>query len=489
MNDYETYDALGLADLVRRREASPSELLDLALSRTKQRNGSLNAVVWTDPERARRAIADGLPQGPFHGVPFLVKDILATVEGFPSTAGSRLFADDVMDADSELVRRHKSAGFVIFGMTTTPELGMNPTSEAALYGPPTRNPWDLGRSSGGSSGGAAAAVAGGILPLAHASDGAGSIRTPASSCGLFGLKPTRGRNPMGPKLGETWGGLAVEHAVSRSVRDSAALLDATHGGDLGAPYAAPNPGGSFLDAAMRPPPSLRIGMVETMPGGSPVHGDCLAALRDTARLCEELGHQVEPASYPDVDYEALFQAHCLVIAAGSAAFIDAQTAKLGRPLRDGDVEFSTFDAANFARGCTAADYGKAVAAFHAVGRQMAVLLQRFDTLLTPTLAEPPAELGRFATTLPFMELRRKVAAYAGFLPTANYTGQPAMTLPLHWNTGGLPIGTQVLGPFGGERLLFSLAGQLEMARPWFNRRPAAFAGSAAPAADRTDPAS
>lgn len=294
---------------------------------------------------------------------------------------------------------------------------------------------------------------------------------------------------MGPKLGETWGGLAVEHAVSRSVRDSAALLDATHGEDQGAPYAAPDPGGSFLDAMMRPPPSLRIGMVESIPNGSPVHGDCLAALRETARLCEELGHHVEPASYPDVDYEALFQAHCLVIAAGSAAFIDAGTAKLGRPLRDGEVEFSTLDAAEFARGRSAVDYGKAVAAFHAVGRQMAMLLQRYHVLLTPTLAEPPAKLGQFATILPFMELRRKVAAYAGFLPTANYTGQPAMTLPLHWNADGLPIGTHVLGPFGGERLLFSLAGQFEMARPWFNRRPATFAVSAATEVERTAPTS
>lgn len=477
MNDYEDYDALGLADLVRRREVSPSELLDRALGLAGRRNGSLNAVVWADPERAGRAIADGLPQGPFHGVPFLVKDISASVAGFPSTSGSRLFAGTVADADSELVRRHKAAGFVIFGMTTTPELGMNPTSEAALYGPPTRNPWDLGRSAGGSSGGAAAAVAGGILPLAHASDGAGSIRTPASSCGLFGLKPTRGRNPMGPKTGEGWGGLVVSHAVSRTVRDSAALLDATHGGDPGAPYAAPDPGGSFLEAAMRPPSGLRVGLVDAMPDGSPVHRDCLAALHEAAGLCAELGHHVEPARYPDVDYEALFQAHCLVIAAGSAASIDAETARRGRPLRDGEVESSTLDAVEFARRHDAVDYGKAVAAFHAVGRRMAVLLQRVDVLLTPTLAEPPAELGRFPTSLPFLELRRKIAAYAGFLPTANYTGQPAMTVPLHWNADGLPIGVQVLGPFGGERSLFALAGQLEMARPWIHRKPATFATS------------
>lgn len=478
MNDYESYDALGLADLVRRREASPLELLDCALSLAEQRNGSLNAVVWADPERARGAIADGLPQGPFHGVPFLVKDVSTPVQGFRSTAGSRLFAETVAEADSELVRRHKAAGLVVFAMTTTPELGMNPTSEAAVYGPPTRNPWNLSRSAGGSSGGAAAAVAGGIVPLAHASDGAGSIRTPASSCGLFGLKPTRGRNPMGPKIGESWGGLVASHAVSRTVRDSAALLDATHGGDPGAPYAAPDPGGSFLEAAMRPPRSLSIGLVEAMPEGSPVHADCLTALHEAGRLCAELGHEVEPARYPDVDYEALFQAHCLVIAAGSAATIDAETARRGRPLGEGEVESSTYDAAEFARQRSAVDYGKAVAAFHAIGRRMAVLLQRFDVLLTPTLAEPPAELGRFSTSLPFMELRRKVSAYAGFLPTANYTGQPAMTLPLHWNGDGLPIGIHVLGPFGGERLLFALAGQLEMARPWIHRRPAPFAPSA-----------
>lgn len=472
MNDYQSYDALGLADLVRQRKVSPAELLDAALVCTEERNGSVRAVVWADPDRARGAISDGLPSGPFQGVPFLVKDILATVQGFRSTAGSRLLIDNVADADSELVRRHKAAGFVIFGMTTTPELGMNPTTEAAVYGAPTRNPWDLSRSPGGSSGGAAAAVASGMVPLAHASDGAGSIRTPASVCGLFGLKPTRGRNPMGPVLGETWGGLAVEHAVSRTVRDSAALLDVTQGMDAGAPYAAPEPGGSFLEAAGQSPEPMRIGLIETMPGGSAVHPDCLTAVRATASLCESLGHHVEPAGYPDYDFEALFLAHCLVIGAGSAAFMDAASIRLGRSPDKRDVESSTRDAAEFARQHSAVDYGKAVASFHAVGRQMASLMQRFDVLLTPTLAEPPAKLGRFATSRPYLELRRDVAAYAGFLPIANYTGQPAMTLPLHWNGDGLPIGTQVLGPFGGERLLFSLAGQLETARPWFNRRPA-----------------
>ena len=471
MIEYENYDALDLAQLVRRREVTPKELLDAAWQRTKRLNGALNAIVWPNRGLAEKAIDAGLPKGPFHGVPFVIKDILATVEGFPATNGSRLFEGQIAAADSELVRRHKAAGFVIFGMTTTPELGMNPTSEAAIYGKPTSNPWNPARSSGGSSGGAAAAVAAGILPIAHASDGGGSIRVPASACGVFGFKPTRGRNPMGPKIGETWGGLGVEHAVSRSVRDSAALLDVTQGADAGAPYAAPGVEGSYLEATMSPPSRLRIGLVEKSPGGFPVHPDCLAAVRETAKLCEDLGHIVESTSYPDYDFEMIFHAHCLMMAAGSAAFIKGAAAMLGRPPTDNEIEPSTRDAAQYAEGVSAADYGLAVAAFHAIGRKTAALMQQYDVLLTPSLMQPPVKLGYFVTSMPFLELRRRVIAYTGFLPLANYTGFPAMSMPLHWNDENLPIGSHFLGRFGAERTLFALAAELEQARPWFNRRP------------------
>lgn len=470
MREYDAYDALGLADLVRRREVSAEELLNEAWRRYEACNSKINAIVWANRDIAQRAIKSGLPSGPFHGVPIVVKDIVASVQGFPSTNGSRLFANNVATDDSDLVKRIRAGGFNIFGMSTTPELGMNPTTEAALYGP-TRNPWDLTRSPGGSSGGAAAAVAAGIIPLAHASDGAGSIRIPASACGLFGLKPTRGINPMGPNIGETWGGLGVEHAVSRSVRDSAALLDVTAGFDVGAPYASPAPGGTFLSAAMSPPKRLRIGLIERMPGDFPIDPQCLSAVRDTAALCEGLGHTVEQTEYPEYDFEELFRAHLIIVASGTAAAIEAGEKALGRPAREDELEFTIRDAVDFARKHSAVDYGKSIAQFHALGRRMAKLHDTFDVILTPTLARAPEKLGYFATDLPLIEQRRKVSAYSGFLPAANYTGQPAITVPLHWSNEGLPIGSHFIAQMGADRLLFSLAGELEGARPWFNKRP------------------
>jgi amidase len=471
MNNYDECDALDLAMLIRRRKASARELLDEAWSRTQRVNEDLNAIVWADIDRARHAIESGLPEGPFQGVPFVVKDILATIEGFRSTAGSRLFKDIIATEDSELVKRHRAAGFVFFGMTTTPELGMNPTAEAKVYGGPSRNPWNRAHSTGGSSGGAAAAVAVGILPLTHGSDGGGSIRVPASACGVFGLKPTRGRNPMGPKIGETWGGLGVEHALSRSVRDSAALLDWTQGMDPGAPYSAPPVEGSYLDATLRAPRSLRIGLVTDCPGGFPVHADCIRAVSETAKLCEELGHNVEPARYVDYDFESVFNAHLLMMAAGSAAFLQAGKSLLGREPTEHEVEPSTLDSAKFALGKTATEYGISVALLHTLGRRMSGVMAKYDVLLTPTLLQPPLKLGELDTNSDFVPLRQKIIRYTGFLPIANFTGLPAMSVPLMWNDAGLPIGSHFVGQWAGERTLFALAAQLERARPWFSQRP------------------
>ena len=336
--DYDTYDGLGLAALVRRRELKSEELLETAIARVEARNPGVNAVVTRLYDRARAAIAAGLPEGPFTGVPYLLKDLGVLYAGAVTTWGSRLFANYVADHDSEITVRLKRAGLVIFGKTNTPELGLSASTEPRLFGP-TRNPWNPGRSAGGSSGGAAAAVASGMLPMAHATDGGGSIRIPASCCGLFGLKPTRARNPMGPDQGEGWSGASVGHAVTRSVRDSAALLDATSGPDVGDPYWAPPPTGPFLAEVGRDPGRLRIALTTTPWNGQAVDPECSAAAGAAAKLCAELGHVVEEAR-PEVDAEALGQATRTIVGGNVRAQLEARAAALGREVTPEDVRYS-----------------------------------------------------------------------------------------------------------------------------------------------------
>lgn len=468
--NYDKCDALQLVNHVNRHDVSPSELLDFAWKRSCEVNHLLNAIAWPNIESAREA-AESPVEGPFKGVPFAVKDFIATVRGFRMTGGSRLLRDNIAAEDSELVRRIRSLGFNIFGMTTTPEMALNPVSEAKVYAGPTANPWNLEYSSGGSSGGAAAAVAAGILPIAHASDGGGSIRIPASACGVFGLKPTRGRNPLGPRLGEGLGGLAVEHAVSRSVRDSAALLDFTQGMDPGAPYSAPPVEGNYLVATQRDPAAMRIGVVTVGPNGFPIHPDCLSAMEGTAALCEELGHVVEPIDLAEVNFARLHESSLVVQSVGAAGFVEAGSARLGRMPTEDEIEPLILDAARYSSELSPLDYSAAIAAFHAAGRVMARLMQGLDMVLTPSLLTPPVKLGSFDTDTPFIELRERVARHVGFLPLANFTGLPAMSVPLTWNDAGLPIGSHFIGRWGGELSMFALAAQLERARPWFHRRP------------------
>lgn len=472
MTDYEKYDAMGLAELVQRREVSASELLDEAFKRIDERNPALNAVVWEDRELSRQLIKDGLPDGTFQGVPFLVKDSGMPVTGFVTTNGCRFFQGAKQAADSELTSRMRKAGFVFAGMTASPEFGMNITTEAQTYGGPTRNPWGLDRSPGGSSGGSAAAVAAGIVPMASASDGAGSIRIPASACGLFGLKPSRGRVPAGPKKGEGLAGLASYHAVSRSVRDSAALLDALSGADLGAPYAAPSSKHGFLEASRRAPGRLRIGLVEHTPNGTPIAQECLSAIRETATLCESLGHHVEPTSLPNIDYEQQAGIFKLMVGISALGAIEARSAIVGRQPNRDELEQVTWEAMAYASACSAVDYSKLVSLAHALGRQYAQHMLGFDVLLTPTLQHPPAPLGTL--TSPSMSLDEMFAHHAhhiAFMSVANASGAPAMTVPLSWTQSGLPMGSQFLAAFGQEQLLFSLAAQLEKTKPWFDKRP------------------
>ena len=468
-DEYESYDALGLAALVQRGELKPRELIEVALAQCERRNPAVNAVVIPMFDEARR-VAEAPPAGPFRGVPFLVKDLYALYPGVRTTNGSRLFADHVPDHENELVGRYRRAGLVIFGKSASPEFGITTTTESALFGR-TRNPWSLGHSAGGSSGGAAAAVAAGIVPAAHASDGGGSVRIPASCCGLFGLKPSRGRIPFGPDAGEGWSGMSTAHAVTRSVRDSAALLDVVQGADLGAPYAAPPRERPYLAEVGAPPGRLRIALQTRSFNGSDTHPDCVAAARDAAKLCAELGHEVEEAEL-EVDAAAFGRASQVIIAANLRASVQDRLQELGRELRADDLEPATRAMYEAAAGADAAEYARAIRVIHGLGRQMSRFLVSRDLLLTPTLGTPPLPLGRLALTNPSVEFLRDLLQTIGYTQLLNASGHPAMSVPLCWNPAGLPIGVQFVGRFGDEATLFRLATQLEQARPWFARRPA-----------------
>jgi amidase len=473
MNDSELarLDATAQADLVRRREVRPRELVEAAIRRIEQLNPTLNAVVTPMFEEAIRRASGALPDGPFSGVPFVLKDLTAQHAGVRYTEGSAFLAGNVSTHDQELVLRQRRAGLVVVGKTNAPEFGIVPTTEPRLFGP-TRNPWDTGRTPGGSSGGTAAAVASGMVPMGHGNDGGGSIRIPASCCGLFGLKPTRARNSMGPAVGDVLNGLAVEHALTRSVRDSAALLDATAGPGLGDPYLAPAPARPYAEEVGAAPGRLRIAVTTVAANGVPIHADCVEAVRQTARLCEQLGHEVFDLEPEGVDGAALSEAFVTLYVAGVAAGIAGWAGATGRQARPEDFEPLTWAMREMGASRSAADYLLAVAHLQAFSRQVARWFTGFDVWLTPVLAEPPLPLGTFDAPpdQPLLPLVR-AGAWVPFTPIANITGQPAMSVPLHWNDAGLPIGSHFVARYGDEATLFRLAAQLEEARPWAGRRP------------------
>lgn len=465
--EYASFDGLGLAQLVRTGEVSAIELLEAALARSAQTNPLINAIVLGMEGEARRAIAEGLPAGPFSGVPYLLKDFQALYRGVPTSFGAGFLRDFVPTFDTETVARSRRAGLVIFGKTNTPEFAISPTTEPRLFGP-TRNPWALARSAGGSSGGAAAAVAAGIAPLAHATDGGGSIRIPAAACGLFGMKISRGRNTLAPTQGEALAGAAVEHCVSRSVRDSAALLDATRGAAPGDPYGAPPPARSYLEEIGASPGRLRIAVSAQPFLPSTISAGGKTALADAARLCESLGHHVEEAA-PQADFDALARAFFVAFATNIAAAI-AQRAQ-GRRYAADDFEPVTWAAIEATRRFSAIDYLQAVQTFHRLGRQLAPFFETWDVLLTPTLAGPPPLLGELAMDSNDVEdYFRRVWRFTPFTALFNATGQPAMSVPLGGSEEGVPVGVQFAARYGAEDLLFRLAAQLEEARPWFARR-------------------
>jgi amidase len=478
-DDLAALDATAQAALVRAGTVSPRELVDAALARIDAVNPQLNAVIHRRDERAR-AEAGAAPDGPFRGVPVLVKDLDGALAGEPLHLGNRLLRDreHTADHDSFLFAGLRAAGCVIVGKTNTPELGLLPTTESHAYGP-ARNPWDLDRSPGGSSGGSAAAVASGMVPFAHAGDGGGSIRIPASACGLFGLKPTRGRVSLGPDDAEAWAGLVVRHVVSRSVRDSAAALDAISGPRPGDPYAAAPPARPFVEEVGADPGTLRIGaLVVNTPGGvAEVDPVCMDAANDAKVLLETCGHAVDFA-YPDPLDDLELLVHFTTVLAASTAFdLRRLGAMAGRDLGPDDVEPLTWAQAEIGRTVTADAYIEAVEALRAWSRRVATWWAPdgggFDLLLTPTMAKPPAPLGEIEGADAEGAL---IAAtpYAAFTLPFNVTGQPAMSVPLWWSDG-LPIGVQLVAATGREDLLFRVAAQLEAARPWRDRHPPVFA--------------
>ena len=487
--EYGQYDAVGLAELVRKRQVSPTELLDEALARTAAVNPKINAVIHLMEGRAREAIASGLPEGPLTGVPFLIKDLMTAYAGEPMRKGSRLFEDYVPAADEELTRRYRQAGLVIFGKTNTPELGVTNVTEPELFGP-TRNPWNLERTSSGSSGGSAAAVAARIAPAANANDGGGSIRTPASNCGLVGLKPSRGRNPTGPLEPDVWWGFIGEHVVTRTVRDSAAILDATAGDYPQQLMKLPAAERAFLDETQRSPGRLRVAYTFDPGLAKTLHAENRRALEATILALQGLGHELVEVKLP-LPPESFVASYTALIAADVAATLRTAPRLVGREASSDNVELATWVLARMGEAQSAADVTEALWTMQTFSRQWLQWAAGFDVLLTPTVGVPPLPIGAYKmstmqrqglkllTALPgsallsqrakVVEAFEPVLEAAPYTMVANVTGQPSMSLPLHWTGDGLPMGMLFTARIGDEATLFRLAAQIEQAMPWRER--------------------
>jgi amidase len=488
--EYRQFDAVGLAELVARREVSPAELVEVAIDRAEKVNGRLNAIVQPMYDIARKRAGTDL-SGPFAGVPFLLKDLSQDYAGVRTGSGSRSMRNHVAPVHAEVVRRWLDAGLVVFGKTATPELGTKPVTEPA-YGGPTRNPWNLDHTPGGSSGGTAAAVAAGVVPVAGASDGGGSIRIPAACCGLVGLKPGRGLVPCGPNAAEKLMGAATDGVISRTVRDTAAMLDVLTGRpDLGGPFVAARPESSYAELARRAPGRLRIGFTTASPIGTDVDPEAVAAVDSAAKLLADLGHDVEPAAL-DVDGKQVARDFLDMWAAECAATVREVCQRLGAEPTDFELDNRLLAAS--ARGIRAADYAAAYRRWNVHNRALARFHETYDLLLTPTLARPPARIGELDTPRP-LQLVGSTLLRLGLVPMvtrtkqwtdtilrnlspvpytqlANITGRPAISLPLHRTRSGLPLGVQFVAGLGGEPTLLQLATQVEAARPWAAAEPA-----------------
>ncbi len=489
--EYEQYDAMGLAELVKQKEVKPREIIDEAIKRIEKYNPLLNAVIFKMYSEACELADNTLTDAPFAGVPFLIKDLMSAYAGVPLTRGSKAYKNYIPPHDSELIKRYKKAGMIILGKTNTPEFGLLGVTEPELHGP-SRNPWNTNHTPGGSSGGSGAAVGSGMVPMASAGDGGGSIRIPASCCGVFGIKPTRGRVPLGPDYGEVWQGATVAHVISRSVRDSAAMLDAVIGDDMGAPYVIPAPERSYLEEVNHDPRPLKIAFAKRSPLGNDVQQECIKSVEDAAKLLESLGHKVEE-NEPVIDGMTLAKCYFMLYFGEVAADIQDLGKMLGRKPVPSDVETQTWILNLLGKTFTAGDFVLSLREWNNFSRKMAEFHQKYDLYLTPTLASPPVEVGELKPGLVEEKMTKlvnrmnvgkllkasgmvdkiaiKSLSKSPFTQLANLTGQPAMSVPLHWSSKGLPCGVQFIAPFGNESVLFQLAGQLERARPWFNRRP------------------
>jgi len=466
--DYDAHDALGLAELIRRREVSAPEVLEAAIARVEARNPALNAVVHSFFDEARATAAQPL-HGPLAGVPFMLKDLGVQVNGQRVTNGSRFWQAQVCSKDSTIISRYRAAGLVLMGMTSTAEYGLSCDTTPSLQGP-TVNPWDAGRMPGGSSGGAAVAVASGMLPAAHATDGGGSIRIPSSCNGVFGLKPSRGRNPIGPDVGEGWNGLSAQHVITRTVRDSAAFLDVSHGPEPGDPYAAPAFNGGFLDGLARPGPRLRIAFQQVDHFGQPMHPVTAAAVREAAALLAELGHQVEE-DRPRFDAEALKWDMFTIVGCNLLQALHQRAKVLGRAPTPEDVEPITWAWAERCLQHSGQDMARAIGTIHATARALGRFFQRHDVLLTPTCATPPLPARTVDMRMGDLDAYyERLYGNNTFTTVYNCTGLPAASVPLSW-ADGLPIGVQIAAPLGHELRLLQLATELEHAQPWADRRP------------------
>ncbi|MVM31487.1 amidase [Spirosoma sp. HMF4905] len=491
--EYVKHDATALAELVQKGEVTPAELLETAIARAEEVNPRLNAIVTPLYDKGRE-MAEQLPaSGPFRGVPFLLKDLELEWAGTPMKSGCRGYANYVSTSDSEVIKRLKAAGLIFFGKTNTPEFGLTPYTESKLYGP-AHNPWKLTHSPGGSSGGSAVAVAAGIVPAATATDGGGSIRIPAACCGLFGLKPSRGRITLGPKFGELWNGAVAGHVLTRSVRDSAGFLDAIAGSMAGDPYTIAPPERPFLQEVGRGPGKLRIAFsTQSLMPSQTTDPECVKAVQETARLLESLGHTVEEIPLP-YEKTIVTEAFFVNVLSETAAVLRELGGYLGRPVRREDVELNTWAQSRLAEGFSSADAAFQKRRWNTLNRSMGQLHETYDLFLTPTLPRPPIEIGTFQNKASEERLLKLVDSFGGlkylkgsktvndlaerslgyisFTVITNMTGQPSMSVPLHWSPDGLPIGVMFAAKLGEEATLFRLAGQLEQERPWFDKRPA-----------------
>jgi amidase len=475
LSEYVAQDGLGLAELVRSREVKTSEVLDCAARMLEAVNPRINAII----ERYAEPLAGNEdPAAPFLGVPFVVKDLVLHAAGHKVEMGSRLAKGLVLGHDTDLMARFRRAGLRTVARTTSPEFGYSPTTETVANGP-TRNPWDTARSSGGSSGGSGASVAAGIAPLGHANDGGGSIRIPASCNGLVGLKPTRARTPIGPDAAEGLNGLGVEFAVTRTVRDCAALLDAVQGAGIGDPYVAPTPVGTYVDATRRAPRPLRIALMDTAWSGAKTDAEVLAGVRAVARECTELGHTVSEAA-PPLDWDQFVATTMVFWTANLAAWLDGIANALGRKIDASTVEATTLACYRHGHTLKATDLLHAMDRYNGIRREVGAFFERYDVLLTPTLPTPPAPIGTLNSndaTLGAEGWTRKVFEYTPFTPVFNTTGQPAISLPLARSAQGVPLGMQFVGRFGEEDVLLNLAAQFERAMPWPQVSPLALAAA------------